>query len=256
VSVRALTFAERPDLADRGPTSEDVWPEYNLHGDAFADWWLPLLEELPEYQFALYDDAADVVVAEAHTGPLAWNGDDRDLPDGIDDALQRAVSAHRAGASVDTLCAFAAEVSPTKRGRGLAVQILQAMSELARRHGLRRLIAPLRPSSKERYPLVPIERYVTWRRDDGQLFDPWMRLHERLGARVATPLPRSMRITGTVAEWERWIDLPLPESGTYVFPRGLAPLRVDREADHAAYWEPNVWMLHPELTARGDGVEA
>jgi GNAT superfamily N-acetyltransferase len=252
--VRALTFAERPDHADRGPASEDVWPEYNLHGDVFADWWPPLLEELPEYQFALYDDAADVVVAEAHTGPLGWNGDDRDLPDGIDDALQRAVSARRAGASVNTLCAFAAEVSPTERGRGLALQILQAMGELARRHGLRRLIAPLRPSGKERYPLVPIERYVTWRRDDGQLFDPWMRLHERLGARVATPLPRSMRITGTVAEWERWIDLPLPESGTYVFPRGLAPLSVDRETDHAAYWEPNVWMVHPELTAPDDGV--
>jgi hypothetical protein len=35
-----------------------------------------------------------------------------------------------------------------------------------------------------------------------------------------------------------------PESGTYVFPHGLAPLDVDREADVAGYWEPNVWMLH------------
>ena len=73
-----------------------------------------------------------------------------------------------------------------------------------------------------------------------------MRLHERLGARVATPLPRSMRISGTVAEWEEWIDLALPESGSYVFPGGLAPLTVDREAGIASYWEPNVWMIHPE----------
>ena len=77
MSVRVLTWAERPDLAERGPAAADVWPEYNLHGDVFDDWWAPLLDELPEYQFALYDEAADVVLAEAHTGPLAWNGDER-----------------------------------------------------------------------------------------------------------------------------------------------------------------------------------
>jgi GNAT superfamily N-acetyltransferase len=242
-----LTWAERPDLAERGPRSEDVWPEYNRHGDVFDDWWSPLLEELPEFQFALYDDASDAVLAEAHTGPLAWDGDDAALPGGIDDALERVISARRAGSAVDTLCAFAAEVDPSARERGLAADLLRGMSELAGRHRLRRLIAPVRPSWKERYPLAPIERYVTWRRGDGQLLDPWMRLHERLGARVATPLPRSMRITGSVSDWEEWTGLALPESGSYVFPHGLAPLAVDCAADSGTYWEPNVWMIHPEL---------
>jgi GNAT superfamily N-acetyltransferase len=199
VTVRLLTWAERPDLAERGPASELVWPEYNLHGDVFADWWAPLLEELPDYQFALYDDAADGVLAEAHTGPLAWNGDPAELPAGIDDALQRVVTGRRDDRAVDTLCAFAAEVSPNARRRGLAGELLRGMRELAARHRLRRLIAPVRPSWKERYPLAAIERYITWRREDGQLLDPWMRLHERLGARVATALPRSMRITAPSA---------------------------------------------------------
>jgi GNAT superfamily N-acetyltransferase len=247
MTVCLLTWAERPDLAERGPASAAIWPEYNLHGDAFHDWWEPLLDELPEYQFALYDDAADVVLAEAHTGPLTWNGDDGSLPEGIDAALRLAVCDHRAGRAADTLCAFAAEVDPSARRRGLAGELLGGMRELARRRRLRRLIAPVRPSWKERYPLAPIERYITWRRADGQLLDPWMRLHERLGARVATALPHSMRITGSVDEWETWIGLPLPESGEYVFPRGLAPLTVDRDADLASYWEPNVWMIHPNL---------
>jgi hypothetical protein len=121
------------------------------------------------------------------------------------------------------------------------------MRELAQRNGLRRLVAPVRPSWKHRYPLAPIERYVTWRRDDGALLDPWMRLHERLGARVGPPLPESMLISGTVAEWESWTELAFPESGDYVFPDGLAPVSVDREHDRAIYWEPNVWMVHPEV---------
>ncbi len=65
--------------------------------------------------------------------------------------------------------------------------MLAAMREIAQRNGLRHLIAPVRPSWKERYPLTLIEHYVRWRRADGQLLDPWLRTHERLGARVATP---------------------------------------------------------------------
>ena len=242
--MNLATWTERPELAEHGIPSSEVWPEYNLHGDVFDEFWGALEHELPEFQFALLE--GDVVVAEGHTIPLAWDGDDASLLDGIDAALRAGVLARRAGAPVDTLCAMAAEVSPSARSRGLAAELLRGMSELARRHGLKRLIAPVRPSWKERYPLTPIERYVTWRRDDGQLFDPWMRLHERLGARVATPLPDSMRITGSVAEWESWTGLAFPEDGDYVFPHGLAPLHV---ADGIGrYFEPNVWLVHPQPT--------
>ena len=77
---------------------------------------------------------------------------------------------------------------------------------------------------------------------------PGMRVHERLGARVSTPLPTSLRITGSVCEWENWTGLEFPESGDYVFPEGLATVRIDRTSDRGSYWEPNVWMLHPDTT--------
>ena len=117
--------------------------------------------------------------------------------------------------------------------------------EVAERHGLTSLIAPVRPNLKESYPLVPIEQYAAWRREDGLYFDPWMRVHERLGATVLRPEPQSLRIIGSVCEWEEWTGMAFPESGEYWFPRGLAPLSVDREAVRGSYWEPNVWMRHP-----------
>ena len=125
------------------------------------------------------------------------------------------------------------------------------MRSIAETQGLIHLVAPVRPSLKERYPLTPIERYVRWRREDGQLLDPWMRIHERLGARVSTPLPESLRITGTVSEWESWTEMAFPDSGDYVFPHGLATVHIDRSADLGTYWEPNVWMLHPALAPPG-----
>ena len=241
------TAAERPDLWDRGLASADVWPEYNLHGDVLNQWWQYLDEELADFQFVLYDEPNDEVVAEGHTGPLWWDGADGTLPDGIDTAIEQIFARTRAQEPVNTLCALAAESPRGGRARGLAEQILRAMRAIAERNGLTHLVAPVRPSWKERYPLTPIERYVSWRRPDGQLLDPWMRVHERLGARVATPLPRSLRITGTVDEWETWTGMVFPESGDYVFPEGLATVHIDRSADRGAYWEPNVWMVHPPL---------
>jgi hypothetical protein len=100
------------------------------------------------------------------------------------------------------------------------------------------------PTWKERYPLAPIERYMHWRREDGLLFDPWLRTHERLGARILKAEPRSVATTGTVAEWEDWTEMAFPESGEYVIPGGQATLEIDREQDAGRYWEPNVWMVH------------
>jgi hypothetical protein len=118
------------------------------------------------------------------------------------------------------------------------------MRELAQRHGLAALIAPVRPSWKERYPLVAIDEYATWRRPDGLFFDLWMRVHEKLGAVVLRSEPRSLRIVGSVAQWEEWTKMTFLKSGEYWFPGGLTTLSLDRDADSGEYWEPNVWMRH------------
>jgi hypothetical protein len=244
VPPRVFSFAERPDLADPGVPSADVWPEYNLHGDVLNVYWGPLCDELPEYQSVVVDESSQRVLAELHTGPLSWDGVDAHLPPGIDDALRDVVEGRRAGRGPNTLCALAAEIAPWAQGTGLATTGLTVMRDLARSHGFAHLIAPVRPSWKERYPLVSIQRYLTWRRPDGYSIDPWIRVHQRLGARVATPIPRSLRISGTVAEWERWTGMLFPGSGEYVFPHGLATVRIDVEADCGVYYEPNVWLVH------------
>jgi hypothetical protein len=123
--------------------------------------------------------------------------------------------------------------------------VLRAMKEAAARSGLPALIAPVRPTLKDRYPLTPMESYARWRREDGMPFDPWLRVHRRLGAEFLRVAPRSMEITGTVAEWEGWTGMRFPESGPYVVPGALSPVVMDLERDLGTYEEPNVWMRHP-----------
>src|ERR1700722_4584128 len=194
--MKALSVAERPDLAE--PAAElthDAFPEYNGHGDVLARYWGRLIEERPEFQFHLVGDEGEIL-ARARSLPLRWDGSIEDLPAGFDGAIARGFD--EPGANV--LCAMVIVVPRRLQGRGLSTHALEAMRELGLRHGLEALIAPVRPSWKERYPLTPIDRYAAWRRSDGFLADPWMRVHERLGATVLKPEPRSMRISGSVAD--------------------------------------------------------
>ena len=235
------TAAERPDLNARGDAAmEDSLPEYNRHGDVLNLYWGRLTQDRPDYQFHLVGPRNEILV-RARSIPIHWNGTIADLPAGIDGAIARGFDEPDA----NVLCALVIMVRTDLQGSGLSKLAVEAMGELARRHGLESLIAPVRPNWKERYPLVAIERYAAWRRADGLFFDPWMRVHERLGATVLKPEPQSMRITGSVAEWEEWTGSIFPETGEYWFPKGLSTLAVDREADLGSYWEPNVWMQHP-----------
>ncbi|HEY1624711.1 MAG TPA: hypothetical protein VGG16_13020 [Streptosporangiaceae bacterium] len=245
MNPEVIRYSDRPELWDGlGGLLDDVWPEYNKHGEDLNKYWARLYDDFPEWQFVLYDREDQLILAEGHTIPVAWDGTDEDLGPGIDATIAAAFELRARGGQPTAVSALAAEIPPQHQGRRLSPVILRAMASLAERAGLPHLIAPVRPSRKDRYPTIPIERYARWTRADGTPFDPWVRVHTGLGARIGPVIPHSLRITGTVAEWERWTDMPFPETGDYVFPQGLTTVHVDRETDTAEYREPNIWIIH------------
>lgn len=209
-----------------------AWPEIVFHDEISNANWGRLYEERAEFQFALVD--GDRVLAEGNSLPVAG------MPAAWRDALRDGF----AEGEPDRLCAIAILIDPDAHGRGLSRKMLEHMRGLAAARGWE-LVAPVRPTLKHRYPLTPIERYMHWRREDGQLFDPWLRSHERLGAELVGVAPDSLVSEGTVAELEQWCGLAFPESGTYVVEGALVPVEIDLEADRGSYREPNVWMRHP-----------
>jgi GNAT superfamily N-acetyltransferase len=246
VDVQVIRYSDRPELwADMQALSAGVWPEYNQQGDVLNTYWSRLYDEFAPWQFVLLDADTQQILAEGHTIPVAWDGTDDGLGPGIDAAITRGFDLAAAGGTPDTLCALAAEIFPANQGRGLSRELLGGMAALGRAAGFGHLIAPARPSLKFRYPTIPIERYVSWTRPEGDPFDPWIRVHARMGARIGPALPTSMRITGSVADWESWTGMAFPATGEYWFPDGLATLQIDRERDTGEYWEPNVWLIHP-----------
>ena len=89
-----------------------------------------------------------------------------------------------------------------------------------------------------------MENFARWTRADGAHIDPWIRTHQRLGATILAPAPRSMIITGTVSEWEDWTRMAFPETGQYVVPDALDLVSINREEDRGTYAETNLWMQH------------
>jgi hypothetical protein len=247
-----VTADERPDLWVQAEAAfRDAWPEYNQHGDVSGEYLGALVPRYAHLQFLIWDIDAEQAIARGRTIPFSWDGTLEDLPAGIDAMGLRAVSDT---APPTVLSALAAEVVRDRQGRGVSGVVVETMARLAADAGLESVVAPVRPSWKDRYPLIPIEQYATWTRNDGLPFDPWLRVHVRLGATTLRSEPRSMRITGSAAEWATWTGLEFPADGQYVFPGGLAPLEV-RDGT-GRYWEPNVWMLHRISPASPDRVRS
>lgn len=237
--MKLVRYADRPDLREirYERLSRATFPEYMHHNEPGGRYWGRLYDEHPDFQLALLD--GDELVAELHAVPTPWDGSEADLPQGWDDAFTRAFES---GRDPDVLCALAISVLPQRQGGRLSSRMLDAMRDAARAAGLRELVAPVRPTLKASYPLIPIERYVAWRREDGAHFDPWLRLHERVGGEIVAPCPRSMVIRAPVADWEEWTGMRFPEDGEYVFPEALATLVV--EGGVGIHVEPNVWVRH------------
>jgi GNAT superfamily N-acetyltransferase len=237
------TMAERPDLRPRGRDLTVVWPEFMLNDPVCNRFFGRVRTELEHLQFFAWEDDGDELVAEGNAMPAAWNGDPASLPEAGLDAVLEAGFAEGAP-EPDVLCALQIMIAPGRQGTGISRRMIERMADIGRGEGFDASIAPVRPSLKHRYPLAPIERYVTWRREDGAHVDPWLRTHERLGGEILKVAPRSMTIPGTLAQWEEWTGMVFPESGYYVVPGALVPVEIDRERDQGFYVEPNVWMVH------------
>ena len=218
--------------------TKPTFPEYMNQSEAADLYWGRLYEDFADFQVALVD--GDELLAEAHAVPVPWDGTLADLPSGWEDGFVRGMTSDRQHTA---LMAIAISVAPGQQGRQLSSRMIETFTDNARAAGLANgVVAPVRPTWKERYPLIPIESYLDWRRDDGSHFDPWIRIHERVGGVILAAAPESMVMRAPVADWEEWTGMRFPVDGEYVFPGALATLVV--EGGVGTHVEPNIWLRH------------
>jgi hypothetical protein len=244
VAIKIYTLDKRPDLRKQvSDVHNKVWPRFMQEDPVANRAWDYLFEAWPQFQVALCDES-DTVIAAGNMIPIVWDGNPDTLPEGWDAAAEQGMRDYDEGRTPSALSAYAIATSPDRQRQGLSAEVLKAMTDVGKAHGMHSLVACVRPTLKDLYPLTPIERYAQWKQPDGAPFDPWMRVHTRAGAEQLWASPLAMVITGTVAEWEEWTGMKFPESGPYVVKGALQPVAINIEKDLGRYEDPNVWMWH------------
>lgn len=215
------------------------WPEFFRHGEIPS--WEKIFDELSQFLLLLVSSDNDLIAAGI-TVPAVWSGHTAELPETIETIIANGVKIREG--SPNTLIAIAALVDEEYRGEKLSAEILKQMKILAMEHAIQNLLIPVRPTWKARYPLQEIEQYVSWQRSDGMYYDPWLRTHQRLGAKFLKCVDSTLKVTGTIDDWQTWTGMIFPESGQYVVEGALQPITIDVESNVGIYHDPNVWMQH------------
>jgi GNAT superfamily N-acetyltransferase len=234
----------RPELREAALGLGGVGGEFLLHDQVgLLAKSSHLAAHWPQYFLVLLEDG--VPVARAAAVPVEFPTAARpELPDhGWDAALIWAAEDLIDDRETNTLITLEVMVAAGRRGGGLATKALEALKERAVATGMRKLVVPVRPAGKENEPELSFEDYIARRRADGLPEDPWLRTHERLGARFVKVAPFAMTVSGTFAQWQVWTGVRLRDGLTTV-PGGIAPVLASAALDLGVYVEPNVWLEH------------
>lgn len=237
-----ITLDQNPNLKDQiEELSRLSWPEFLLYGDVRH--WSSLFNIFSGYQIAFVAEQYKVIAA-GHSVPFIWDGSPDDLPENLDVLMNRAVRDCNTSKKPSCLSALAIMVHPDYREENLSVRMIEAMIRLGKEHGLEDLLAPLRPTLKSKYPEMPFDEYINIQTEDGEVFDPWIRVHLGMGAEVLKIMKESIKVVGSVAELEEWTGMKFPDSGEYLLEGGMQPLIIDKEKNRGMYTEPNLWVRH------------
>lgn len=244
MKYKLVTTIEHLDLINKGDEIViDVWSEFMLNDAVANEWFFQLYDDFPEFQYWLLD--GDEIVGIGNSIPLFWKDKLENLPEeGWDWALEKGFKDKKQKKKANMLCALSITINPKYQGKGISTQMIKAMVQIGKKHKLESLIIPVRPTLKKDYPLTDIKQYITWKREDGQLFEPWLRVHEKLGGEIIKVCSKAMKISGTISDWENWTGMKFSESGKYIIPGALEPVGFNLEKDEGLYIEPNVWVEH------------
>ena len=244
MNYKLVTTNERPDLIRAGDNIvEAVYPEFMLHDAVANKWFFQLYNDFPKFQYWLLDGKE--IVGIGNSIPLSWNDELENLPEeGWDWALEKGFKDKQKNLTPNLICALSITINPEYQGKGISKEMIRSMVQIGKKYKHESLIIPVRPTLKKDYPLIPMKKYILWKREDRQLFDPWLRVHEKLGGKIIKVCSKAMKISGTISDWENWTGMKFLESGKYNIPGALKPVEFDRKKDIGIYIEPNIWVVH------------
>jgi hypothetical protein len=223
-----------------------VWPNFIRVPDENV---LTLYERFPNFQISLKDPTTQELMGIANSIPLIWRQSLLKLPnEGVTWAMHSGLSDHNHYHNHDqveapnVLCLISMSIAKGHRNTGISKIFLKYLKNLANQMNFTSMIAPVRPTKKSLYPFIPIDKYIGWKNDENFHYDPWLKTHLSLGARIVKICDRSACVIAPIEQWEQWTGLRFPSDGAYLVEGALTPVEIDHSKNLGTYIEPNVWV--------------
>ncbi len=238
---QVTTLHKRPDLKDRLKELEQIAiPQFMQTNNAIS--WPALYEEFADSTLLFIKDE-HVIIAMGFMVPSSWDGSISNLPCSLENILQESLNT-LGSSDNNTIMAIGAIVNPDYRRQNLSTELIKEMKKFAKEQGFSKFVAPVRPIMKEKYPLQCLENYAEWVRVDGLYYDPWLRVHQKLGGKVLKCVSSTLFVSMSVKKWEESTGMIFPESGKFIVKGALQPVTIDLKTDIGFYMDPNVWIEH------------
>lgn len=160
-----------------------AWPEFMLQDPLGNQYWMEFIKAFLELQRIFMQNNRIIAVVNA----VALNYDQAldYLPEeGWDWGLEKSILDFRAGKKANTVMGIQIVIAADFLGYGISKLAITELVNRTKELGYQNLIIPARPSFKHLYPLIDIDDYLSWKNDESLPFDPWLRIHVRLGGKI------------------------------------------------------------------------
>ncbi len=241
---KIVTFKERPDLYDlQEEICGKAFPVFLYYSEIAANTWDKMIRYYNEYQLLFLHN--DKIICVFNCMPMNHDFSDEELPeDAFDWGLEKGIKDFEDGKEINAALAIQIIIPKEYQGKGISHIAVVEIKKMCAKMGIKKLIIPVRPTLKSKYPISHIDEYTKWKNEKGLPFDPWLRVHVKQNGKIIKPCNKALIVKGTIEQWETWTQMSFPESGKYVVDGALCPVRIDIENDLGVYIEPNVWVSY------------
>ena len=242
-----VNFKDRPDLYEiQNDICGKAFPEFLYYSEVANKYWEKMMAYYGEYQLLLLHE--DQIIAVINCMPMNLHIPDDELPEeAFNWGMEKGIKDFEAGKEINAVLGVQIIIPEEYQGKGISSIAVEELKNMCVKMRIQRLIIPIRPTLKSKYPINDIDTYIKWKNKDGLPFDPWLRVHVKKNAKIIKACKKAIEIRGTVNQWETWTKMKFPESGEYVVEGALCPIVIDRENNLGTYIEPNVWISYGKL---------
>lgn len=220
----------------------DAFPAIIHHSEVVKHSWEKIERYFPAFQLFAFN-ATGELMGIVNSVPFSYSQALNELPEeGWDWLVEKAIEDFEIGASPNFVGGLQIIVTRNFRGTGLSYFLIEKLKELQKKKKLDKIVIPIRPNLKHKYPEVNMKDYLKME-NEGKILDPWIRAHTNCGAEIIKVCSKSMYVFGDLEFWKSIAERPLV-SGKNKIEGALNLVEIDLVADRGEYYEENIWIQY------------